>query len=218
MESKETKTRPPGSDGEHEAQENFGSRQRAEAFYNNQMLDFLNPLMKKFISEREMVFISTSESKGECDSSFRAGAPGFVHILNKRKLALPEYRGNGVMASIGNIMENPHIGMFFIDFFSSRIGLHINGHATIIDNESLIKKRTLPTKLLKDAKQKGGRKPECWIMIQVEEAYIHCSKHIPKFKKLKQEIHWGTDNEIFKGGDAFKAKSCIRPWVQNSQS
>ena len=38
MESKETKTRPPGSDGEHEAQENFGSRQRAEAFYNNQML------------------------------------------------------------------------------------------------------------------------------------------------------------------------------------
>ena len=213
MVSKGKKTSLPGSNGEHKAQENFGSRQRANAFYNNQMLNYLNPLMKKFISEQEMVFISTSDSKGECDSSFRAGDPGFVHVIDERKLALPEYRGNGVMASIGNIMENPHVGMVFIDFFNSRIGLHVNGHAKITDNQSLIKKRTLPARLLRDIKEEGGRKLECWIMIEVEEAYIHCSKHIPKLKKLKQEIHWGTDDDIFKGGDAFKAKNCIRPWV-----
>ena len=216
MVSKGKKTSLPGSSGEHEAQENFRSRQRANAFYNNQMLNYLNPLMKKFISEREMVFISTSDSQGECDSSFRAGDPGFVHVLDDRKLLLPEYRGNGVMASVGNIIENPHIGMIFIDFFNSRIGLHVNGHARIIENQSLTKKQTLPTKILKDA-EKEGRRPECWIMIDVEEAYIHCSKHIPKLKKIKQEIHWGTDDEIFKGGDAFKAKHCIRPWVQNDE-
>ena len=115
MNSKENRRGLSGSKGEHEVQEKFGNRKRADAFYNNQMLDYLNPLMEKFISQQEMVFISTSDSKGECDSSFRAGEAGFVQVLNNRKIALPEYRGNGVMASLGNILENPHIGMIFIE-------------------------------------------------------------------------------------------------------
>ena len=43
---------------------------------------------------------------------------------------------------------------------------------------------------------------------KVEEAYIHCSKHIPKLKKQDKIIHWGTDDEKLKGGDFFKTKGC----------
>ncbi len=50
----------PGSRGEHEVQERFGSSKRALAFYNNQILDHLNPLMREFITKQEMVFIATS--------------------------------------------------------------------------------------------------------------------------------------------------------------
>ena len=58
-----------------------------------------------------------------------------------------------------------------------------------------------------DSQNKGGRKPEGWVIIEVEEAYIHCSKHIPHLKSLDKEIHWGTENEIYKGGDFFKTKN-----------
>ena len=55
-------------------------------------------------------------------------------------------------------------------------------------------------------KEEGN--PERWILITVEEAYIHCSKHIPLLKKLDKKIHWGTDKEVHKGGDFFKAEAC----------
>src|SRR5262249_9387088 len=113
----------PGSKGEHQAQEECGTTRRALSFYNKQMLPYLNPLMRAFIARQEMVFIATADAYGACDCSFRAGLPGFVHVLDDKTLAYPEYRGNGVMASVGNIMENPHIGMIFIDFFQSTVGL-----------------------------------------------------------------------------------------------
>jgi uncharacterized protein len=49
-------------------------------------------------------------------------------------------------------------------------------------------------------------------LVEVEEAYIHCSKHIPLLKKLDKTIHWGTDNVIYKGGDYFQVKDASRPW------
>ena len=50
------------------------------------------------------------------------------------------------------------------------------------------------------------------MVVQVEEAYIHCSKHIPRLQKLDKTIHWGTDDPVSKGGDFFRAKGCERPW------
>jgi hypothetical protein len=75
------------------------------------------------------VLVATADAKGECDCSLRAGLPGFIQVLNDRNLVYPEYRGNGVMASLGNLQENPHIGLMFIDFVSEVIGLHVNGTA-----------------------------------------------------------------------------------------
>ena len=94
--------REPGSTGEHQAQAMFGTGRRALAFYNKQMLDYLNGPMRDFIAQRDFVFISTAGSSGECDCSFRAGPRGFVQSLNDRTLIYPEYRGNGVLASVGN--------------------------------------------------------------------------------------------------------------------
>jgi uncharacterized protein len=202
----------PGSHGEHLAQERSGTTQRALAFYNKQMLNYLNPIMREFIGQQELIFIATADAHGECDCSLRAGTPGFVKVLNDRRLAYPEYRGNGVMASVGNILENPHIGMIFIDFFQHTIGLHVNGKASIVENSELLAYPDVTTEMLEEIQTIEGRSPERWIFIEVEEAYIHCSKHIPLLKKMDKKIHWGTDDVRRKGGDAFQAKDCPRPW------
>jgi hypothetical protein len=94
--------------------------------------------MRAFIARQEMFFLSTADSHGECDVSFRAGEAGFVHVLDEKVLVFPEYRGNGVLASLGNIAENPHAGLLFIDFFRDKVGLHVNGAARALSNEELL--------------------------------------------------------------------------------
>lgn len=180
------------SQGERELQVRFGSEARALAFYENQVIDRLNEHMQAFIATQEMVFLSTADRKGRCDTSFRAGDPGFVEVVDAHTLRYPEYRGNGVYASLGNLMENPHIGLLFIDFLGHGVGLHVNGSAII---EELSHTET------------GDPRVERCVRITVEEAYIHCAKHIPLLQKRGKDIHWGTDDAVQKGGDYFKVKS-----------
>src|SRR5712692_1037246 len=202
----------PGSRGEHVLQARCGTQERATAFYHNKMLDHLNAAMRAFIARQEMVFIATADAHGACDSSFRAGFPGFVRVLDAKMLLYPEYRGNGVLASLGNIAENPHIGMLFVDFFQSTVGLHINGTAQTLENDALLCRPDVPEDVRRDLAVVGGRNPERWVMVEVEEAYIHCSKHIPLLQKVEKTIHWGTDDPACKGGDYFQARKSPRPW------
>ena len=191
--------------GERKLQKKHNTRKSANSFYKTQVLNFLNPEMQKFISEQEMVFLSTADAKGECDASFRAGPKSFVKVLDNKTIIFPEFKGNGVMASMGNIIENPQIGLMFIDFFDSSIGLHVNGKAEII-TERQAGKLVNPIDKAK-AEKDGKHKTKLWIKVEVEEAFIHCSKHIPKLKKIDKVMHWGTDDEKLKGGDFFKTKT-----------
>lgn len=171
----------PGCSGEHKLQKKYKTQESAEKFYNREVYNYITDGMREFISQQRMLFIATSDANGECDSSFRHAEKGFVSVVNTKKLIYPEFAGNGVMASLGNISENPHIGMLFIDFFNSRSGLHINGNAKIVDNELLEKNLELPEyEQVKNLMQKLPQKQVTWVIVDVEEAYIHCSKNIPQ--------------------------------------
>lgn len=139
---------PPGCAGEH-------------------LLDHLNPEMVEFVGRMEMAFVGTADAGGECDSSFRAGPSGFLHVLDSKRIAYPEYRGNGVLASLGNISENPHVALLMIDFVRDLIGLHVNGCASIVDDAEL---RTEHPSL--PVAEEHGRTPERWVVVHVEETYF----------------------------------------------
>ena len=194
----------PGCAGEHYLQQKYGTTERALRFYDKQVLNYLSPVMQEFIARQEILFIATADKHGDCDCSFRFGKPGFVRVLNENYVAYPEYRGNGVMASQGNIVENPHIGMILVDFFSSTVGLHINGKAKIVEQEQWLSFRTdLPEAMLDEINAEGPCRPERWIMVEIEEAYIHCSKHIPLLQKAEKQIAWGSDDDRIKRSDFF---------------
>ena len=215
----------PGSDGEHLLQQRLGTADRADRFYDDQVLDHLNVRMREFVARQEMFFLATADGHGECDSTFRAGPPGFLRVLDVRTLAYPEYRGNGVLASLGNIEENPHVGIMMIDFFRDRIGLHVNGRARVVeDGEMRARHPGLP------ADPVPGRRAVVWVEVDVEEAYIHCAKHIPHLQKVPARPRaraadgaatdrprdpergraWGTDDVKRKGGDFFGAAAEAR--------
>ncbi|MFD0503126.1 pyridoxamine 5'-phosphate oxidase family protein [Streptomyces chiangmaiensis] len=125
-----------------------------------------------------------------------------MQVCDDRTLVYPEYRGNGVLASLGNIQENPHIGILMIDFLQDRIGLHVNGQARIVPDEEMRRERPdLPVDPV------PGRRAQLWVEVTVEEAYIHCAKHIPHLQKVpaRGDRAWGTDDSKRKGGDFFDA-------------
>ena len=198
----------PGSRGEHLLQAAYGTAQRAGKFYDDQVLDHLNEQMIEFLGRMEMAFVATSDASGECDCSLRAGPPGFIQVIDERTLAYPEYRGNGVLASLGNISENAQVGVLLVDFVQDLIGLHVNGHAAIVEDARL--RADHPGIAVDDER---GRTPQRWVKISVVEAYIHCRKHIPRLVPVQDRTRaWGTDEPMAKGGDYFGAKGTERPW------
>ena len=93
--------------------------------------------MREFMARMQMAFIATVGRARRVRHTFRAGPPGFVRVLDEKTVMWPEYKGNGVMASMGNILENGHVGILFVDFFETAVGLHVNGRATIVENAAV---------------------------------------------------------------------------------
>ena len=180
-------------------QQAWGTEERALRFYDRQVRDHLTEKMQDLIRRQEMVFVATADARGNCDCSPRFGQPGFVEITSPTQLAYPEFRGNGVFASLGNISENPHIGLVFVDFLATTVGLHVNGTARIRSAEEA------PAAL--DSSGYGnpsrGSLLERWVVIDIDEAYIHCAKHVPRLQKLEKRIRWGTDDPKAKSDGFF---------------
>jgi hypothetical protein len=110
-----------------------------------------------------------------------------------------------VHASLGNISENGHVGLLMVDFVHDLIGLHVNGAARIVEAAGFA--AAFP-RLPQDAER--GRRAERWVVVEVEEAYIHCRKHIPRMARVHEKREWGTDDPGRKGGDYFRAKETPR--------
>jgi len=91
---------------------------------------------KKFIQECAMVFVATSDANGRPDCSYKGGLPGFVKVIDDRTLALPDYDGNGMYRSWGNLLVNPRVGLLFIDF-EKQYRLRVNGAASISADDEL---------------------------------------------------------------------------------
>ncbi|MCX4632207.1 pyridoxamine 5'-phosphate oxidase family protein [Streptomyces sp. NBC_01443] len=202
---------PFGSAGEHQLQQQLGTADRAARFYDRQVRPHLTPEMRDFIGRQAMVFLATADSHGECDASFRAGPPGFVHVIDEHTLAYPEFRGNGVLASTGNMTENPHLGMLFVDFTHHHVGLHVNGVARLYRDADL---RPAYPALPADAAP--GRSPQMWVHLTVEEAYIHCSKYIPHLepapRPASNETARPRDSDYFiSDGEGSASEGATRP-------
>jgi uncharacterized protein len=82
------------------------------------------------VARADTFFIATNHPESGADVSHRGGNPGFVRIVDGRRLAIPDYSGNNMFNTLGNIAVNPRVGMLFIGFDSGRT-LQLTGRAAI---------------------------------------------------------------------------------------
>jgi uncharacterized protein len=119
-----------------------------------------------FIGLSPFVCIGTTGAEGMGDVSPRGGEPGFVHVLDEGRLALPDRPGNNRLDSLCNIVERPGIGLlFFIPGFEDM--LRINGLAHLTTDPELMARFTAESK-----------PPRSVMVIEVKEAYLHCPKAV----------------------------------------
>jgi len=193
----------PGTAGERLLQEVYGTQDRAEKFYKEQLLDTLTPRMVEFLGRQTQMIIATADADGHPDASVRFGEPGFVTALDARTVTWPELRGNGVLTSLGNLVKNPWTHLMFLDA-DQRIGLHLRGQSSIVEAAVMADEHRDVTD-----RPSTGRPPERWVILRLESSYIHCRKHFPRGDA---PVDWGTDDVRAKGGDYFGAKDTPSPW------
>ena len=84
-----------------------------------------------------MFFLATADEHGFPNCSYKGGDPGFVRVVDEHTIAFPNFDGNGMYLSAGNLLRNPHVGMLFIDFERAR-RTRVNGDASVADDDPLL--------------------------------------------------------------------------------
>lgn len=130
----------------------------------DKVLTSLDEHCRRFVEHSPFVLIGTSGANGWCDISPKGDEPGFVRILDDRTLIIPDRPGNRRFDGFKNLFENPHIGLLFL-IPNAQDTLRINGRTTLIRDQDILE--TMAAR---------GRRPELGIVVEVEEAFLHCPK------------------------------------------
>jgi uncharacterized protein len=156
--------------GSRSLQDRFDTRRLADRIEERLVRDHLTDDDRQFIERLPMFFLATSDENGQPQCSYKGGAPGFVRVLDERTLAFPSYDGNGMYLSLGNLLQNPKVGLLFIDF-ERQLRLRLNGIAEIQASDPLL-----------------AEYPEAQLVIRVRatEVFPNCPRYIHKLEFVEQ--------------------------------
>lgn len=124
-----------------------GNRRLQDAFSSRRISDRLEEKLTRtaftaddraYIEAAEYFFIATADAEGRPDCSFKGGPPGFVRVTGDNELAFPDYDGNGMFKSLGNLLVNPNVGLLFIAMHGKPKRLRVNGTAQVIRDDPLL--------------------------------------------------------------------------------
>ena len=125
--------------GSRELQDRFGSRALADRLVERLWRPRFKDEDKAFIEAQGFFFIATADAEGRPDCSFKGGAPGFAKVIAPDLLVYPDYDGNGMFKTLGNIAVNPAVGMLFIAMGAQPKRLRMNGRARIVPDDPMMK-------------------------------------------------------------------------------
>src|SRR3954454_12150395 len=116
-------------EGNRQLQDLFDSRRISDRLEEKLMRKEFSADDKQFIESLPYFFLATADAEGRPDCSFKGGAPGFVRITGPSEIAFPDYDGNGMFKSLGNIVVNSDVGLLFIAMHDNPRRLRVKGSA-----------------------------------------------------------------------------------------
>jgi uncharacterized protein len=162
----------PYHDGIRRLQDEFQSRKIADRLDELARTQFSED-DQRFIESRAFFFLATADTDGRPDCSHKGGLPGFVRVSEPDELIFPDYDGNGMFKSLGNIAVNPHVGLLFIDFEKPR-RLRVNGRASFSRYDPLMT-HTVGAQLI--------------VRIKATAIFPNCPRYIPKMQFIEPSMY-----------------------------
>jgi uncharacterized protein len=117
-----------------------------------------------WIEASPFVLIGTADAEGNMDVSPKGDPAGFVRVHNSTTLLIPDRPGNRRVDTLGNILQNPKIGLIFL-VPGKEETLRVNGRAQIVRDAAL--RETFAVK---------GKAPSLLIAVHIDEVFFHCAK------------------------------------------
>jgi uncharacterized protein len=160
------------NEGARELQARFDTRRLADRLQEVKVHDALTADDRTFIESLDMFFLATADADGHPQCSYKGGDPGFVAVLDEHTVAFPNYDGNGMYLSAGNLRVNPHVALLFIDFYADRPQrLRVNGEASIEADDPLL------------ARFPGA---QFVVRVSVRAIFPNCPRYIHKMQRAER--------------------------------
>src|SRR6187551_3700737 len=125
-------------EGNRRLQDQFDSRRISDRLEEKLTRTTFTADDKAYIESCAYFFLATADAEGRPDCSFKGGMPGFVRVTAPGELAFPDYDGNGMFKSLGNVLANAHVGLLFIALHGGPKRLRVNGTATVSSDDPLL--------------------------------------------------------------------------------
>jgi PPOX class probable FMN-dependent enzyme len=146
-------------------------------------LDHLDVHCQRFIALSPYLVLASGGGSGALDASPRGGAPGFVHVVDRHTLLIPDAPGNNRLDTLQNVASTGRLGLLFMVPGVDET-LRVNGTATLSTRADWLDRCT-----------NERRRPVLVIAVTVDEAYLHCAKALMRSKL------WSPDS--------VQARSCL---------
>jgi len=150
-------------------QAQFDSLPLAAAVETAIVRDELDEMHRAFIESRDYFFLSTVDSSGCPTVSHKGGPPGIVTVLDPSTIAFPNYDGNGMFLSMGNIADTAKIGLLFMDFETPN-RIRVQATAKVSSDDKLL-----------------SRYPGANLIVRahVDKVFINCARYIHKHTRVE---------------------------------
>jgi predicted pyridoxine 5'-phosphate oxidase superfamily flavin-nucleotide-binding protein len=154
--------------GHRTLQDQFDTRRMADRLDEAIVRDSLDEEDTLFVQGLDMFFLASVDDRGFPTCSYKAGEPGFLRVVDPRTLAFPNYDGNGMYLSMGNILQTKQVGLLFIDF-ENQTRMRVQGEATIDAGDPLM-----------------ADYPEAQfiVRVQIRDVFPNCPRYIHKLSHV----------------------------------
>lgn len=156
-------------EGNRDLQDRFESRKIADRLERVARTEFSDD-DRLFVEGAIYFFLATADTSGRPDCSFKGGPEGFVRITGPSELAFPDYDGNGMFKSLGNVLVNPSVGLLFINMHGKPRRLRVNGEASI-DTEDPLLRETIGAQMI--------------VRVAARAIFPNCPRYIPGMQLIE---------------------------------
>jgi predicted pyridoxine 5'-phosphate oxidase superfamily flavin-nucleotide-binding protein len=151
-------------------QDQFDTRRLADRLADVKVHDRFTPEDRAFLERQDMFFLATVDSMGQPTCSYKGGDPGFVTIVDDSTLAFPNYDGNGMYLSMGNVAATSRVGLLFIDLERQR-RMRVDGTAELRHEDPLLA---------------GYPSAQFVVRVHAERIYPNCPRYIHKYQLVER--------------------------------